>query len=228
MQKERADFGPHCPGGNTLDEETIASAAARCDSLFPSSARSATHHLRLAFLLPGILHPEKSPQQIDAERALATLRVNLLGPMLLAKHFAPLLPRKHTQLFAPSAPPDSDAVFPRAAGVMALMSARVGSIGDNRLGGWFSYRASKAGVNQLARTLDNHLRATGGRQAAALALHPGTVRTGLSKEFWGSVPEGKLFEPAWVAERLVRVAAEKAGEEGRGRCFDYDGKVVPP
>lgn len=107
------------------------------------------------------------------------------------------------------------------------MSARVGSISDNRLGGWYSYRASKAGVNQLVKTFDNHLRTTSGGNAMAIALHPGTVRTGLSKEFWGSVKKDKLFESDWVAERLLDVVRE-VGLEGRGRCWDWDGKEVPP
>jgi len=108
------------------------------------------------------------------------------------------------------------------------MSARVGSISDNRLGGWYSYRASKAAVNQITRTFDNHLRAAAGEKAVAVALHPGMVRTGLSREFWGNVREGKLFEGEWVAERLVGLVAGGIGVEGRGRCWDWEGKEVPP
>lgn len=107
------------------------------------------------------------------------------------------------------------------------MSARVGSISDNRLGGWYSYRASKAGVNQLVKTFDNHLRTAAGENAVAVALHPGTVKTDLSKEFWGNVKEGKLFEREWVAERLVQVV-NGVGTEGRGRCWDWEGKEVLP
>lgn len=107
------------------------------------------------------------------------------------------------------------------------MSARVGSISDNRLGGWYSYRASKAGVNQLVKTFDNHLRTAAGNNAMAVALHPGTVKTRLSKEFWGNVQKGKLFERDFVAERLLDVV-QKVGLDGRGKCWDWDEKEVPP
>ena len=107
------------------------------------------------------------------------------------------------------------------------MSARVGSIQDNRLGGWYSYRASKAAVNQLVRTFDNHLRTAAAEKAVAVGLHPGTVKTGLSREFWGNVKKEKLFEPEWVAERLIEVIKER-GLEGRGRCWDWDGKEIVP
>jgi len=86
---------------------------------------------------------------------------------------------------------------------LSLISARVGSIADNRVGSWYSYRASKAAVNQVVRTFDNYLRDAAGGNAVAVGLHPGTVRTGLSKELWGSVRKEKLFEGEWVAERLV-------------------------
>lgn len=107
------------------------------------------------------------------------------------------------------------------------MSARVGSISDNTLGGWYSYRASKAALNQVTKTFDNYLRATAGDKAVALALHPGTVKTGLSKKFWANVKGEKLFSPRFAAERLVDVV-RGMGVEGRGRCWDWEGKEVPP
>lgn len=107
------------------------------------------------------------------------------------------------------------------------MSARVGSISDNSLGGWYSYRASKAAVNQVIKSFDNHLRATAGDKAIALALHPGTVKTGLSKEFWGNVKGQKLFTVGFAAERLCRVVGG-VGVEGRGRCWDWEGKEILP
>ena len=75
------------------------------------------------------------------------------------------------------------------------MSARVGSVSDNRLGGWFAYRASKSAVNSLTRTLDNHLRTRSGDRALAVAYHPGTVKTDLSRDFWASVPDGAIRQP---------------------------------
>ena len=108
------------------------------------------------------------------------------------------------------------------------MSARVGSISDNStLGGWYSYRASKAGVNQLARTFDIGLKQSAGEKAMCVALHPGTVKTGLSEEFWGNVMREKLFSAEFAAERLCEVV-RGVGLEGRGRCWDWEGKEILP
>ncbi|KAI0475208.1 short-chain dehydrogenase/reductase-like protein [Xylariaceae sp. FL0804] len=128
-------------------------------------------------------------------------------------------------------------------------SARVGSTTDNRLGGWYSYRASKAAVNSLTRTFDLHLAARsssspssssssrrdeteegegrGEGGAMAVAYHPGTVRTGLSREFWDRVPTGQLFSADFAAERLLEVLASRTLKQ-RGRCWDWKGEEVPP
>ncbi|KAF2810315.1 short-chain dehydrogenase/reductase-like protein [Mytilinidion resinicola] len=208
---------------DVLDESTISAAAAHCTSHFPPTA-SPAHHLHLAFIIPGLLFPEKSPAQIDADDALLTFRTNTLGPMLMLKHFAPFLPRKSTPI------DNSDADVLKglpAIPTAAFMSARVGSITDNRLGGWYSYRASKAGLNQVVRTFDNHLRTASGEKAVAVGLHPGTVKTGLSRDFWGSTKKEKLFDRDWVAERLVEVV-KGVRVEGRGKCWDWEGKEIPP
>lgn len=195
------------------DEDTIKAAASHCKSRFSNSP------LRLAFCIPGILHPEKSPRSISHADALSTFQINTLGPLLLIKHFSPLLPKRSTQL--PSA-----ANLPAGA-VFALMSARVGSITDNRAGGWFSYRASKAAVNQLAKSLDIYLQQSAGEKALCVALHPGTVKTDLSQEFWASTPKEELFSPEYAAEKLCEVV-KGLGEEGRGKCWDWAGKEIPP
>ncbi|TKA63838.1 hypothetical protein B0A55_10838, partial [Friedmanniomyces simplex] len=182
---------------DVLDEQTIHDAAAKASALFPTKES----YLHLALCLPGLLFPEKSPSQIDYEHALLTFRTNTLGPMMLLKHFSPFLPRKSTSL------PDPNSTqlrgVPQEHATWATMSARVGSITDNRLGGWYSYRASKAAVNQVMRTFDNHLRTSAGEKAVAVSLHPGTVKTGLSEEFWGNVKEEKLFSAEFAAEKLV-------------------------
>lgn len=110
---------------------------------------------------------------------------------------------------------------------MAIMSARVGSISDNSLGGWYSYRASKAAVNQIVKTFDIHLKQSAGEKAIAVGLHPGTVKTGLSKDFWGNVRGEKLFSGEFAAEKLGEVV-RNVGTEGRGRCWDWAGKEIPP
>ena len=195
------------------DESTISDAASHCKSRFSSS------YLRLAFCIPGILHAEKSPLQIDYAKALSTFKINTLGPLLLSKHFSPLLARKQTTLECiPNLP---------ASAVLALMSARVGSISDNHLGGWYSYRASKAAVNSIAKSVDIYLGQRCGGNAMCLALHPGTVKTGLSEEFWNSTPTGKLFTPEFAAEKLIQVVRD-AGLDGRGKCWDWEGKEIPP
>ncbi|KXH31682.1 oxidoreductase [Colletotrichum simmondsii] len=210
----------------TLDvtsEPTIAAAAAEAASLFPSS----THHLRLALATPGILHPEKSPAQIDYDDALETFRVNTLGQMMLMKHFSPFLPKKSVK-FSTSTSNDEARGLPPSHAVWAAMSARVGSTADNRKGGWYSYRASKAGVTSLAKSLDLWLAARSGERAMAVAYHPGTVKTGLSQGFWDTVPEGKLFEPEYAVERMCKVLTEEVGIEGRGKFWDWAGKEILP
>ena len=193
-------------------------AAAHCKERFPSSSS----YLHLALCIPGILSPEKSPSQIDYESALEAFKINTLGPLLLMKHFSLFLPRRATDL----ASPDDLGALPAAA-VFAMMSARVGSITDNNAGGWYSYRSSKAAVNQIAKSLDIYLKNTAGEKAMAVSLHPGTVKTGLSEGFWESTPKEKLFTPEFAAERLVDVV--KGLKEGdRGKCWDWEGKVIPP
>ncbi|KAB2570535.1 Short-chain dehydrogenase reductase [Lasiodiplodia theobromae] len=213
-------------GMDFLDEDSIATAAATCKTHFPPRDH---WHLHLAFCVPGLLFPEKAPSQIDAADALLTFRTNALGPLLAIKHFSPFLPRKSTRF--PSSDGDDTSSYdglPSDHAVWATMSARVGSIGDNRLGGWYSYRASKAAVNQATKTFDNHLRTSAAGNAMAVALHPGTVKTGLSEEFWGNVAEGKLFSPEFASERLVEVVRGLGVERGRGRCWDWRGEEVLP
>lgn len=173
----------------------------------------------MAFAVPGLLFPEKSPKQINHDDALLTFRTNTLGPMLLLKHFSEFLPKKAVKLQNARGLPDQ--------AVWATMSARVGSIADNSLGGWYSYRASKAAVNQVTKTFDNHLRTSSGDNAIAISMHPGTVKTEFSKEFWSNVKPGKLFEPEYVAEKLVDVVI-KTDNSSRGKCWDWKGEEVPP
>jgi NAD(P)-dependent dehydrogenase (short-subunit alcohol dehydrogenase family) len=209
----------NCSWLNLIDESSIKAAAAACKDKFPSNS----HQLQLAFIVPGLLFPEKSPAQIDAEDALMTFRTNTIGPMLMLKHFSPFLPKKNA---TPGGLSKEFEGLPLVS-TTAVMSARVGSITDNRLGGWYSYRASKAAVNQVVKTFDNHLRATSGDKAMSVSLHPGTVKTDFSKEFWGGVKKEKLFDRDFVAVRLVDVV-KSMGIDGRGKCWDWDGKEVPP
>lgn len=211
---------------DVTSEPSIAAAAAHATALFPP----ATHHLHLALAVPGILHPEKSLRQVDADAALMTYRVNTLGPLLLLKHFSEFLPKKRTTPLLPDDADEQDGETTRlpAHAVWAAMSARVGSVSDNRAGGWYSYRSSKAGVNSLAKSFDLALRVRSGERAMAVAYHPGTVRTDLSREFWGSVKEDKLFDVEFAAEKMVEVVTRSVGLEGRGRCWDWKGEEILP
>ena len=157
----------------------------------------------------GILHgpgmaPEKSWRELDPATLAQAFAINAIGPALLMKHFLPLLPR------------DRRAVF-------ATLSAKVGSIGDNRLGGWYAYRASKAALNQLVRTASVELRRSRA-QAICVALHPGTVDTGLSAPFAKSGLQ--VQPPALAAQRLLTVLAGLKAEDS-GQFFDYRGERLP-
>ncbi|KAI0379127.1 NAD(P)-binding protein [Hypomontagnella monticulosa] len=211
---------------DVTDESTLATASAEAAELFPPK----THHLHLAFALPGVLHPEKSPRDIDYAAALHTLQVNVLGPLMLMKHFSEFLPRRNTEisdrpLFSASKTEERGPGPSHATWLTA--SARVGSTSDNRLGGWYTYRASKAAVNSVTRSFDQHLRTRSGDAAVAIAYHPGTVRTDLSKDYWDRVREDRLFSPEYAAERMLEVVRSR-GVEHRGRCWDWKGEEILP
>ena len=195
----------------------------------------------MAFAIPGILlqPPEKSPLAIRYEDGLETFKVNTLGPALLFKHFCQFLPTKRSPPPPPPPPPfpsssspswseGDEKTVPKMA-VFAIMSARVGSISDNSLGGWYTYRASKAGVNQLVKGFDIYCQQQkSGDKAIVVGLHPGTVKTSLSEQFWASTAaKEQLFSPDYAAERLLTVVAALK-VEGRGKCWDWKGVEVPP
>lgn len=167
--------------------------------------------LHLAIIALGILHgegvaPEKTWRHIDAGAMARVLEVNTIAPALIAKHVLPVLAKDRKTC-------------------LAALSARVGSIGDNRLGGWVSYRASKAALNMVIRTLSIEL-ARVNAQAFFVGLHPGTVETGLSAPFQGNVPDSKLFTPERsVSGMLTVLEGLEAGDSGK--IFDYAGKIIP-
>ncbi|WP_284125627.1 SDR family NAD(P)-dependent oxidoreductase [Parerythrobacter aestuarii] len=150
--------------------------------------------------------PERSYKQLDGETMARVLHLNTIGPAIVAKHMLPLFPR------------DRRAVF-------AALSARVGSIGDNGIGGWHSYRASKAALNMLVRNFAIELGRTH-KQAVAVSLHPGTVDTALSAPFQSNLPAGQLTDPAEAARNLLAVI-DGLGPEDSGHQFDWEGQRVP-
>ena len=174
--------------------------------------RSNVGELHMVLVATGVLHvrdkikPEKSWRAIDANSLETIFRINAFGPALIAKHFLPLLARKRKSIFA-------------------ALSARVGSIEDNHLGGWYAYRGSKAALNMLIRTLSIELNRLN-PHAICVGLHPGTVNTSLSKPYQGSVPKKDLFSAQHSAGYLLNVV-NNLQKEHSGRIFAWDGKPIP-
>lgn len=184
------------------DEHSIATAA----------QRAAQHDaLDLVIVTSGILwegedlRPEKSMRELEMQRLTRLFAVNAAGPALVAKHFLPLMRKKSKTLFA-------------------SLSARVGSIGDNRLGGWYSYRASKAALNMLLKTLAiEHARQW--PDSVVAGLHPGTVKTALSQPYTSRTPKESLFSPETSARHLLNVMNQLRPEDSGG-VFAWDGSRI--
>lgn len=165
--------------------------------------------LRVFIDATGFLHgsgaqPEKSWRMLDREQLMYQFAINAVGPALLMKHFLPLLPRQGRS-------------------VWATLSARVGSIGDNHLGGWYGYRAAKAALNQLVRTASIELRRQS-PHAVCVALHPGTVATRLTDPFAKAGLD--VQTPEQAAERLLAVVSALKPEDSGG-FFDHRGRRLP-
>lgn len=166
----------------------------------------------LCLVCTGMLHndtvvPEKSLGATSAAQYHALFEANLITPALMAKHFVPLLNSERPSTFA-------------------ALSARVGSITDNRLGGWYAYRVSKAALNMLIKTTSIELKRRN-PHAIIVGLHPGTVDSPLSAPFQRRVPAGKLFTPLYAAKCLLSVI-EKRTLADSGKCFAWDGKEIMP
>ena len=205
----RSETGTELPGVeygriDLEDEPTIAAAA---------KSASQDGALDIVLVSSGILwsgdrlRPEKTFKELDPEALARVFAVNATGPALVAKHFLPKLRKGSKSLFA-------------------ALSARVGSIGDNRLGGWYSYRASKAALNMLLKTLSiEHARQW--PDSVIAGLHPGTVETGLSQPYTSRTPAANLFSPDISARHLLRVMDGLAVQD-TGNVFAWDGKRIDP
>jgi NAD(P)-dependent dehydrogenase (short-subunit alcohol dehydrogenase family) len=156
---------------------------------------------------PGFPQPEKTYRALDPAALMESFRLNTVGPALVAKHLLPLM-------------------APRGKTVFAALSARVGSIGDNRAGGWHAYRASKAALNMILRNLAIET-ARRNPHAICVGLHPGTVDTGLSRPFQRGLAEGQLFTPETSARHLLTVIDALTPADS-GRVLAWDGQTVPP
>jgi NAD(P)-dependent dehydrogenase (short-subunit alcohol dehydrogenase family) len=197
---------------DTTQEDSVAAAAAKVREFGNGRVDLLVHTV-------GILHdkreggtgnmPETSLARIDIDFLQRNLATNTISPILVMKHFSPLMITARKEGRVPS--------------VLATLTARVGSIGDNSLGGWLSYRASKAAHNQALVTASIEL---GRRGVICVALHPGTVDTDLSVPFQKGVPAGKLFLVDMSANMLLDVI-DSLGTEDNGSFFDYARKHIP-
>lgn len=185
-----------------IDEASIAAAA---------SVAAKGPAPTLIVVATGILHeaghdPEKAMRELDPAWLARNFAINTIGPALIAKHFLPLMPKGTPSVFA-------------------ALSARVGSISDNKMGGWYGYRASKAALNQMIRTLAIEERRRNER-SIVVALHPGTVDTPLSKPFQGNVQAGRLFDAGRAAVQLLDVM-DSLKVPDSGKVFAWDGAEIP-
>ncbi|MBS0185891.1 MAG: SDR family NAD(P)-dependent oxidoreductase [Proteobacteria bacterium] len=173
---------------------------------------SKTGPFDLVIVTNGILHnqdimPEKSIKELSREKFQTIFEVNTIAPALIAKYFLPHLNRDKTSVFA-------------------VLSARVGSISDNELGGWYAYRASKAALNMIIKNAAIEI-GRRNKNAIAVGLHPGTVDTNLSRPFHKNIPKEQLFTPHQSVEKLLQVIVSLTPDKS-GKCFAWDGKEIFP
>lgn len=191
------------PPLDLADEASIAAAAAAVATM--------GYDISTVVVATGLLHadgrgPEKSLRELDATWMARNFQINAIGPALVAKHFLPIMARQGPVYFA-------------------ALSARVGSISDNRLGGWHSYRASKAALNMLIRNIAIEWERKN-PQSVVIGLHPGTVETPLSAPFKGN-PAHERFTPQQSAQDMLRVLHGLSPQES-GQIFAYDGSIITP
>nr|WP_306266494.1 SDR family NAD(P)-dependent oxidoreductase [Pararhizobium sp. IMCC3301] len=198
-----------CLRADALEEPQLVQAAATVRSSMDGNACAP---VRLIIVATGALQtangngPEKSWRDLSCANMQEIYAANAVAPALIAKHFLPLLPKSGRSVFA-------------------ALSARVGSISDNRLGGWYSYRASKAALNQILKTASIELSRTHS-EAICVGLHPGTVDTGLSKPFQANVPDDKLFTTEQAAAHLLKSLSSLTAKQS-GQVIAWDGTPVP-
>ncbi|WP_372370060.1 SDR family oxidoreductase [Candidatus Uabimicrobium sp. HlEnr_7] len=188
---------------DVTNEQTICSAAENVSTI--------SKNLHLLVNCTGILHdaqifPEKRLQDICPESLTKSFQINAFGPVLIAKHFQSLFHHKQPAIFA-------------------NISARVGSITDNRLGGWYAYRGSKAAQNMLTKTIALEFKRTA-KTTICVALHPGTVATDLSSPFTKNIQAQKLFTPQQSVNYLLEVMNSLEMSDS-GSFFAWDGQKIP-
>ena len=202
---EQPDGAYHWQHLDLSQEASIVLAAQEMAAVLEGS------YLRRLLFCSGVLHsdqmaPEKQLANIDQQAMLVSMQVNAVGPLLLIRELLSFIPRER---------PSS----------ISAISARVGSISDNELGGWYSYRCSKAALNMGLRTLSRELRRTHA-QCVVSVYQPGTVATRLSAPYRGATPDKKLFRPGKAAENYLKLL-DSLQPDDSGGFFDWAGKRVP-
>lgn len=193
---------------DVADEDSIARAA--------DTIKQHSTHLDWVINCVGLLHtdtaqPEKSLRQVETAFFLQNMQVNALAGLLIAKHLKPLLAKAQRDHDAPA--------------IYATISARVGSISDNELGGWYSYRMSKAALNMGMKNLSIEW-SRSLKDVCIVVMQPGTVNTQLSAPFQSNVAEGHLFSPAYSAECLLEVLSGMSADQS-GSFVDWSGASIP-
>ncbi|KAJ3111311.1 hypothetical protein HDU96_005799 [Phlyctochytrium bullatum] len=198
---------------DVTEEASVRAAAEEA-----KTALGGEKNLRLLVNCAGWLQPEKALGQVTKESLLEHLSTNLIGAVLVMKHFSPLFSPPSKSPAPASTPTSLQTLLPRP--VCASISARTGSIGDNKLGGWYSYRIAKAGLNQAVRTASVEL---GRKGVVTVALHPGTVDTDLSRPFVKNAPH--LLTPDQSADLLWSVI-RGLKESDNGGFLDQNAKPI--
>ncbi|KAG8904072.1 hypothetical protein FRB99_002308, partial [Tulasnella sp. 403] len=203
------------------DEAAIEQAAEDVKNKFGNQ-------VRLVINVSGILHAEKNLGSVSQAQLFETFNVNTFGHLLVYKHFAPLLSHKKDTGDGHDDP--ARGVLPSGKNALVSISARVGSIGDNGRGGWYSYRSSKAALNQVIRSLSHEMsRRSPQHPALCIAYHPGTMKTLLSAPYTGNqsaADTNGLFEVDEAAEKLLTFL-QGAKDDMSGGFWAYDGSRVP-
>ena len=186
-----------------LDETALEQAAAQFSSKAPVDRVIITN---------GVLHqdeiqPEKALRMLSAENLRRVFEINTIVPALIAKHFAPKLNRN-------------------AKSELAFLTARAGSISDNEMGGWHSYRTAKAGLNMIAKNIAIEI-GRRNKNATVALIHPGVVESELSRPFSRGVPEGKLISPEVAAKKITNLL-DGLEPSLSGNIFELDGEIVAP
>ena len=187
---------------DVTDEVSVKAAASKIEE----------NRLDRLIVATGVLHtksfgPEKSIKDIKIENFVKIFSVNAFGPALIGKYFLPLMTKDQKS-------------------IVAFLSARVGSISENKLGGWYAYRASKSALNQIIKNFSIEAKRTNS-SGIIIGLQPGTVKSKLSEPFQKNVKKGKLFLPEDSVDSLIKVI-ENVMQNDSGKIFDWEGEEIAP